>query len=349
MAATRGGLRGPTAERIDSVASFELSPGVVIDPDRSEAYVMHPEGGIAAVDLAAGNDLWRSREAAKPLTVAADALVSQAEEPGPANALKIVTLNTRTGGQRMVESLVPLPPNVYPTIAQAPHRSFTAHAVPEAGEATLSWEFTEEPLRGMPPGPLQVLPGEAPAAVSAIAEAADDAAAPTVFAAPVEPGAHPEVLRGAVRIDLSSGTVAPAISPHFAPAAAAAPVGQTSPDLASDAALADVPKPQFLSADGNHILSSKRIADDPEWDKYLWTVYDRSTGARVGEFRTHIRYGPFFVKDGRAIYQMPPHARRTAAGFVESPPQIEAVDLASGARVWSHAVRDTVDRGPRPP
>jgi len=331
------------------VASFELSPGVVIDPDRKQAYVMDPAGGIAAVDLAAGNDLWRSQEGAKPLTVAGDALVSQAEEPGPANTLKIVTLNTDRDGQRMVESLVQLPPNVHPAIAQAPHRSFTARAVPEGGETTLSWEFKQETLRGMPPGPLQVLPGEAPAGVSAMAEAADHPAAGLAFPAPVEPGAEPEVQRGAVRINLSSGSVAPAIPPHFAAAAPAADIGQTSPDLAPDATLADVPQPQFLSADGNHVLSSKRIADDPHWDKYVWTIFDRNTGARVGEFRTHIRYGPFFVKDGRAIYQMPPHARKTSEGLVSKPPQIEAVDLSNGKRLWSHPVRDIVDRGPRPP
>ena len=331
------------------MASFELSPGVVIDPARSEAYVMDPDGGIAAVDLAEGKDLWRSKEAAKPLTVAGDALVSQAEEPGPANALKIVTLDTNRAGQRMLESFVQLPPNVHPMISQAPHRSFTAQAVPEAGQAALSWEFKEESLRALPPGPLQVLPGEAPPAVSAVTEAAGHVVAAPASAAPVEPGAQPEVLRGAVRIDLSSGTVAPAISPHFAPAAAAASVGQPSPDVPSDAALADVPKPQFVSADGNHILSSKRIADDPEWNKYLWTVYDRNTRERVGEFRTHLRYAPFFVKDARVIFQTPPYARRTDAGFVEKPPQIEAVDLKSGERLWAHAVRDTVDRGPRPP
>src|SRR5262249_16943809 len=140
------------------------------------------------------------------------------------------------------------------------------------------------------------------------------------------------------------GAVAPAIAPHFAAAAAAAPAGHPGPDLSADASLPDVPKPQFLSADGRHVLSSQRTPDDPVWDKYLWTIYLRDTGARVGEFRTHLRYAPFFVMDHRTIYQTPPYARRGDTGLVENPPQIHAVDLATGARLWSHPVRDTVDR-----
>ncbi len=55
---------------------------------------MKPEGGIAAVGLAQGNELWRSSEAAKPLTVSGDLLVSQAEPKAGERALRIVTLNT---------------------------------------------------------------------------------------------------------------------------------------------------------------------------------------------------------------------------------------------------------------
>jgi hypothetical protein len=33
----------------------------------------------------------------------------------------------------------------------------------------------------------------------------------------------------------------------------------------------------------------------------------------------------------------------------EKPPQIHAMDLATGSELWSHSVRDTTDRRPRPP
>jgi hypothetical protein len=317
--------------------TFQLTPGVVIDPNRGEAFVMDPAGEIVAVDLASGSEMWRSQKAAKPLTAAGDILVGQAEQPGPANALKIVALDTSKQGQPVTESLVQLPPNVHPMIDQAANRSFTARALPQAGEATLAWEFVERPLRGIAPGPLQVLPGEAPPA-------------PTVMGGPAAAsarlGVQPTVMRGEVRINLSSGAVSSPAPPSPATMAPSAP---TAVDVPSEATIAGVPRPQFLSVDGRHILSSARIADDPEWEKYLWTLYDHATGARVGAFRAHLRYAPFFVTNSRVIYQTPPYARKQGASLKEEPPQIHAMDLATGSELWSHAVRDTTDRRPRPP
>ena len=91
------------------VNSFELRPGVVISSDKNEAYVMKPEGGVAAVGLAQGKELWRSTEAAKPLTVSGDLLVSQAEPKAGESALRIVTLDTSAGGRPEVQQDVELP------------------------------------------------------------------------------------------------------------------------------------------------------------------------------------------------------------------------------------------------
>jgi len=326
------------------VDSFQLSPGVVIDPDRGEAFVMDPGGDIVAVDLTNGSELWRSEKAAKPLTVSGDILLGQAEKPGPANALKIVALSTSRRGEPVTESLVPLPPNVHPMIDQAANRSFTTRAHPQAGEATLAWEFVERPLRGMAPGPLQVLPGETPPMISTMGVPPGPAIATTAL-----PSVQPVIMRGEVRINLSSGVVAPALAPHLASAATMPPSGPAVPSVPSGTSIAGVPEPQFLSVDGRHILNSERIADDPEWDKYQWTLYDRGTGARAGAFRAHLRYAPFFVADSRAIYQTPPYARKLGAQLVEEPPQIRAMDLVNGSQLWSHALRDTTDRRPRPP
>jgi hypothetical protein len=142
-----------------TVTSFELSPGIVIDRDRGEAYAMSPDGGILALDLARGEPVWRSEDAAKPLAVAGELLAGQAETAGPDNELVIVALDQRDGAT-VARSLVALPPGVQPSIYQSPHRSFTARAEPAAGGATVSWDFMERPLRGMASGPLEVLPGE---------------------------------------------------------------------------------------------------------------------------------------------------------------------------------------------
>ena len=81
--------------------SFQLSPGVVVDPDRQEACLASPDGGIV-VDLGEGTAVWRSSAADKPLAVADTLLISQAEAPGPANAMRIVTLDTSRGGERLL-------------------------------------------------------------------------------------------------------------------------------------------------------------------------------------------------------------------------------------------------------
>ena len=218
------------------MAGFELSPGIVIDPERDEAYVMDPRGEIVAIALAKGEEVWRSQQAAKPLTLSGQVLVGQAEQPGLGDGLKIVALNTSKQGEEITESVVPLPPNVHPAIDQGAARSFTARAAPEAGETTVSWEFIEQPVRGVATGPFQVLPGETPPALSS----GEPAGFPTAASATVEmsePGAQPTVMRGAARINLASGAVASVTAPHLA-AAADAPAVQATATDASPAALA---------------------------------------------------------------------------------------------------------------
>jgi hypothetical protein len=332
--------------------SFRLSPGVVVDPDRRQAYVMSPSGGIVAVDLAAGAPVWHTREADKPLALAGELLIGQAEAPGPANALRIVTVDTGRRGRQVTEALVELPTGVQPMIASSLNRSFTAEVRPGPGEAAVSWEFVERPRRGIPPGPIEVLPGEAPPAMTAAASPAGAGATATGPMRAPERRAEVTAVRGTARVDLSSGTVRAAEAapmPAPSPSAAAAGRSASAPDLGPGELLPDVPQPQFLSADERHVLSSQRVADDPEWDKYQWTIFERDSGGRVGEFRTHLRYAPFFVDQTRVIFQTPAYARRLGQRVVQQPLQLRAVDLNTGTRVWSQPVRDTVDRRPPPP
>jgi len=155
-----------------------------------------------------------------------------------------------------------------------------------------------------------------------------------------------------VRIDLASGAVASAVPPHAAPvtptahlSTAAAPAAAAAPNPL----LPGVPEPQFLSADGHYVLSSKRVADDPTWDKYLWTVYDRNTGQEVGSLRAHVRYAPFFVTGSRIVFETRPHMRPSSGRPAPEPLQIRAVDLGTGQALWSHPIRDTTITEPPPP
>jgi hypothetical protein len=262
-------LGASTAQGQHPMANFQLTPGVLVDPNRGEAYVMSPEGGIVALDLAKGEQRWRSAQASKPLTLAGDLLIGQAEDAGSANALKIVTLDISKGGEPVIESLLGLPPGVQPTIAPSSGRSFTASAQPVGDEATITWEFVERPLRGVPPGPLEVLPGESPPGVAAAAPADPGTAAPST-AAVVEPATEATIVRGAARLNLSSGAASPTITPQreVAPAGAvpSAAFAVTASDIAPGTGLPGVPEPQFASADGRHVLSSERVDGPPARD-----------------------------------------------------------------------------------
>jgi hypothetical protein len=328
------------------VPSFQLNPGVLVDAERGEAYVMSPEGGIVAVGLTDGAPVWRSSKAEKPLTLAGELLIGQAETPGPANVLRIVTLDTGKRGEQVNEALVELPPGVQAMVGPSLNRSFTAEAraePEEREEVAISWQFVERPLRGIAPGPIEVLPGEASPAVSV---------APAPMGA-LEPGGEPTIVRGAARVDVSSGTVTATEATRMpgAPGQPTVSAGDSAAatDLGPGELLPGVPDPQFLSADGRHVLSSQRVADDPEWDKYLWTIFERDSGRRVGELRTHLRYAPFFVDNTRVICQTPPYERLQGPDMVQEPLQLRAVDLSTGAQVWSQPVRDTVGRQPPPP
>jgi hypothetical protein len=318
------------AQAQPSADSFQLIPGVVVDRARNQAYVMSPEGGIVAVDLAKGDQVWQSKDAAKPLTVAGNLLVSQAEPQARPNELRIVTLDTAQGGRVVSTARQELPDVVKAGTATTRSSEFSAKASAIGDGAAVSWQYIQRPMQGVPPRQREVLPGEKH---------------PAPAAAPAEQKAvSPGLLQGTFGVELTSGKIT---AEALAPAAATAPAPAPGP-VAVEAHVSDIPEPQFLSADGRHVLHSERQADDRVWDKYLWSIYDRNTLQRLGQFKVHLNFAPFFVADTKVIYETPPYTRRAAAGVIQEPQQIQAVDLQTGERIWSQPIKDTTRRGALP-
>ena len=79
--------------------------------------------------------------------------------------------------------------------------------------------------------------------------------------------------------------------------------------------------------DGRHVLASQRVADDRVWEKYLWTVYERSNGRRLGEFRAHNAFNLFVVRNSLVIFETTPFAR---LGSPEEPAKLRAISLGNG-------------------
>jgi len=329
----------PTPARSQpNVNSFKLTPGVIVDLNRGRAYVMRPQAGIAAVDLANGSELWRSNEAARPIAVAGNVLVSQGDTPGARNNLRIVALDVREGGRLIFTRSIQLPAGVKALVDRTRASAFTLDAQLERGELVVSWEYTERPLRGRPPPIREVLPGEEE---SDLQSGPPDGAAFGPGQGPAS-GSEQHVVNGAFRLDLQSG----AISEQQLPPARSSGSNNL---LAPNARLRGLPEDQFLSADGRHVLIAERVANDAAFEKYRWAIYDRNTAQKLGEFRAHVRYAPFFVADSRVVFESGPYSRRTPAGLVQEPLQIRAVDLRTGDMLWRQPVRDTTGRRPPPP
>jgi hypothetical protein len=320
------GPRAPGGPPPRETGAFELRPGVIVDPARQQVYVMSPDGGIKAVELARGRTVWITQGAAKPLGVVAGRLIGQAE-PGRENSLKIVVLDKVTGRQETVRTRS-MPPDVRPSVAETARGEFEVMVQPEDNDALVVWEFRKRPVRGVHPDTEDML-------------SPPDDATPRPQVDEDDDGTQ----SGSFRLDLDTG----AMTPGVAPEPEARGLDENAMLLAADERVPGLPPTQFLSADGRHVLTSERIGDDRVWEKYLLTISERETGQRVGSFRSHLSTVSFFVTDSQVVYETGPYSRRSKSGVVEEPLKIRAVDLRNGQEAWSQEVRDTTFRGPFPP
>jgi len=315
------------AQEPKTMNAFQFRPGVVVDPARGQIYVMSPDGGIDAVDLTKGERVWNTKAAEKPLGISGNRLVSQAESAGPVNEMLVVAI-TPEDGKPEASQPVSMPPGVRPSVAPSSRGEFVAVAQPAAGGADVSWTYSERPRRGIPPFATEALGSQEN---------------PVGVAPAVAP--RPRTTSGSYRVNFATGAVTPGAGPAAPPAMMAPQVAAVAPA----ARIAGLPEDQFLSADGRHVLVSTPTGNDTDWDRYTLTVYERGTGKRVGEFKSHLSVVPFFVTDSRVVLETGPYSRQAEEALVEEPPKIRAVDLQTGKEVWSKEVRDPEFRGPFPP
>lgn len=288
-----------------------LRDGVVVDAVRSVAYLMSPEGGIDAVDVATGQVLWTTDAAAKPLYLQGPLLVAQGEGDGSAGKLEVVVLHTELEGAVQRRSVVPLPADVRPSVDDALGRSFRTRVDRLPGETVVSWSYLERTVRGVAP----------------------------------EPGEDVEVRReGAFAVNAGSGNVR-----TLDPQDAAQLPGPPDPELRQDERLDNVPGRQFYSSDRLDVLASERLPDPRAYRRYSWTIYDRGSGEVVGTLTHPASVAPLMVAGSIVLYETRPVGRLEDGKWVEVPLMVRAADALSGFEIWALAVRDTEYRGPMPP
>jgi hypothetical protein len=308
----------------DSTPAVSLRDGVIVDAARGVAYVMDREGGVDALRTADGAVLWRSAEAAKPLLVAGDLLIAQAE-PAAAGELPVVTLDRGTG-RLLTRAAVALPAGLWAQVDDGPRGSFRAAAVVRAGEVVVRWDANRRKagpqLQGYVPSP-------------------DEGRAPGVAPAVLEERSREEHLHGSAVLDPRSGAVRPEVS-----ARAAAPAGGTVLRTFDD--LAGVAGRKFLSADGRHVLVSRRAESSDPLEPYRWSLYTRG-GRLLGELPSHRSAAPFVVVGAQVLYEARPSGVRAGETMVTRPLRLQAVELANGLEAWNQPIRQVEFAGPFPP
>jgi hypothetical protein len=303
----------------------ELRPGVIVDADRDHVYIMTPDGATEAVTLREGRQLWRNDTVAKPLGVAGERVLAQVEN-APGNVLQVVMLDRATG-RSMVTADRPLPAGVSASVSETNEGAFVAAARTTGAQPVVAWEYQPRRLRGVPPGTEAAIFGRS-------------------GGAPVPRGSATQLtttMSGAFSVDVTTGDTAPADAPGPVPS-----MMSRSTQLPAPERVATLPTPQFLSADGRHVLVSERVGDARVFERYRLTVFDRTSLQRIGVISSHLAQVAFVVTGSQMIYETGPYSRRVGNELISEPLKVRSVDLATGKEIWSRPVRDTVARTPPP-
>ena len=306
---------------------------------------MSPDGGIVAVDLGEGTAVWRSSAADKPLAVADTLLISQAEAPGPANAMRIVTLTPaeevswsakpwwscprRAADDRSVPDPVRSPPPRGPNPKEPSSRGSSSSTRTRRRRRAHGGAPRRGTSRRLGRDASGRRPGQDPGR--------SDGRAGTGRWSDRRPGngaGRPPVRNSDRRRGAGRGGSRPTPVTAGDSASAWTRTGRRPARCAATA----VPVRGRTSRAEQHPHRER-----PDWDKYLWTVFERESGRRVGELRVHLRFVPFVVVGTRVVFETLPYERRGPGRAAEPACAPPTRAPAPGRR---QPVRDTVDRQP---
>ena len=350
--------RRPTSDRAcKTTNTFEFRPGVIVDPDRPAVYLMNPRHDIDAVDLSSGKLIWSTAQAAKPLLLYGDLLIAQGETPGQGDILSIVVLNTNEG-ENEFETSVELPDGVWASIDEGLGISFRASAHPHEGDVIVSWLFSQQYISGVPPGPDAPEPTQRTGVVRIDLETRGvDQLDPNAKPLPIEPQLPENIARliesGALSGPLwRTGRVLATVVHTSAKDRKRITLNrwhcETGEPLPVVSLFRDELTFRYASADGRHLLASKRIESSRPIE-YLWSIYSVETGESVAQIRHSSPAAWFFLYGSSLIHASPPTSRLVNGKWINEPPKLRAIALENGAELWDRPVRDTAYRGPYPP
>lgn len=292
--------------------AFALHDGIVVDPGRRMAFLLTPAGRLEAIALDTGSGVWTAA-AAKPLLVAGDLLIAQAEtrERG---RLDLVSFDAASGAAGRLAARIDLPGSVLASLADAPGASFRVRAGLSKDKVVLTWSATKSaPAQGY-------------------LESAEDG-----YSAGAAPKSS-QRLQGAAELDLASGDVRPIAKALASP-----------PPMDVLTSLGDLKGRLYTSADGRHVLRSQRNPGGGVWQSYRWTIWERQSRELLGEITRVSSASPFVVVGRSLIFVAQAGMRAAGDDLVSLPLRLAAVDLASGETLWTKDASDPSFRGETPP
>jgi hypothetical protein len=136
------------------------------------------------------------------------------------------------------------------------------------------------------------------------------------------------VLRGSARLDLGTGKIVAAAAGEVVGAAGEVDAGR-------------------FSLAGRYALAAERI--EGTLNDYRWTLAERATGKVVGVFDVPASLAPLTVAGSAVVYLARPSMRVEKGERRSEPLRLRALDLSTGAELWTREVRDLRFHGPFPP
>jgi hypothetical protein len=318
-------------------------------------YLMNPQGGIDVVDFASGRLLWTTARAAKPIILAGDLLIAQANVPGLRNKLRIIGLDILNKGESTFEANIELPAGVGVSIDDDLGTSFRTNAWSHGELTFISWTFSKGYVGGPPPkdtgvrtvvGTVRLDPrtGE-----SSLLKPDETPPQPV----PVVPDtiarqASSRALSGTL---WNTGSVVATVK--RIPGSRNKGIALVRWNCATGEALPEVKlfgadyTLRYPSANQKHLLANK--ADYETQPPWHWLIFSIDSGERVAEINMESPGARFFIGRNQLIYESPPQRRLVVGKWLYEPLKLRAIDLESNNERWSRPIRDTVYRGPSPP
>jgi len=292
--------------------NIPLREGVVIDKARNAIYLLSPNTKLQAVSIASGEILWTSTDSLKPLALVNGQLLAQAINTS--NELVITQIDVTQKGRQLNRNSVTLPLNTKADFRPSGNHAFKTYSRVVDGQPYILWEFHQIPLRGMPD---------------------EDSVGKDIGALSQS---------GIIRVETTTGRLSTADK-------ATLPQSQLNKSIKLDNSqgIANNAEQQFLSTDENHILTSRRVAGNEEFNNYIWEIFLRSSRTKLGDLRDYRSFAPFYVTGTTIIYEIGPYSRVVNGEVVEVPLQLIAVDLSNGRELWRRPIFDTINRLSPPP